>query len=89
MGDKLVVQIEFHLAQSQKLMPMKLILNMYTSSVLLTSYPKSRLDSIDILSYATLSMTDAVLELEQTQLLADWSTFFISPTKRWNKNESG
>ena len=85
----MVVQIEFHLAQSQKLMPMKLILNMYTSSVLLTSYPKSRLDSIDILSYATLSMTDAVLELEQTQLLADWSTFFISPTKCWNKNESG
>jgi len=43
---------------------------------------KSRLDSIDILSYVTLSMTDEVLELENTQLLllADWSTFFFHPS---------
>ena len=54
---------------------------------------KFRLDSIDILSYATLSMTDEVLELENTQLLllADRPTIFssISSIKRWNKNESG
>ena len=40
---------------------------------------KFRLDSIDILSYATLSMTDEVLELENTQLLllADRPTIFF------------
>ena len=85
----MVVQIAFPFVPVLKADAYEIILNLYTSSVLLTSYPKSRLDSIDILSYATLSMTDAVLELEQTQLLADWSTFFISPTKCWNKNESG